>query len=88
MFYKYTYLVPKLFKTGGSWGAWVAQSTERPISAQVMISRSVSLSPASGCVLTAQSLGPASDSVSPPLSAPPLLRLVSLCLCLSIVNKH
>ena len=61
-------------------GAWVAQSVERPTSAQVMISRSMSSSPASGSVLTAQSLEPASDSVSPSLSAPPLL---TLCLSLS-----
>ena len=64
-------------------GAWVAQSVEQPTSAQVMISRFVRSSPASGSVLTAQSLEPASDSVSPslclPLSAPPLLML---CLCL------
>ena len=50
-----------------SGGAWVAQSVERPTAAQVMISRSVSSSPASGSVLTAQSLEPASDSVSPSL---------------------
>ena len=48
-------------------GAWVAQSVERPTSAQVMISRSVSSSPASGSVLTARSLEPVSDSVSPSL---------------------
>ena len=34
-------------------GAWVAQSVERLTSAQVMISRSVSLSPALGSGLTA-----------------------------------
>ena len=56
-------------------GAWVAQSVKRPTSAQVVISRSVSLSPTSGSVLTAQSLEPASDSVSPSISAPPLLAL-------------
>ena len=39
----------------------------------------VSSSPTSGSVLTAQSLEPASDSVSPSLSVPPLLML---CLCL------
>ena len=49
------------------WGAWVAQSVERQASAQVMISRFVSSSPASGSVLTALSLEPASDSVSPSL---------------------
>ena len=46
-------------------GAWVAQSVERPASAQVMISQFVGSSPASGSVLMAQSLEPASDSVSP-----------------------
>ena len=45
-----------------SWGAWVVSN-----SAQVMISRSVSLSPTWGSMLTAQSLKPASDSVSPSL---------------------
>ena len=54
-------------------------SVKRPTSAQGMISRSVSSSPASGSVLTAQRLDPASDSVSPSLSAPPLLTLF-LCL--------
>ena len=53
-------------------GAWVAQLVKRPTSAQVMILRSVGLSPASGSVLTAQSLEPVSDSVSPSLSAPRL----------------
>ena len=61
-------------------GAWVAQLVERPTSAQVMISQSVSSSPTSGSVLTAQSPGPASDSVSPSLSAPPPFML---CLFLS-----
>uniref|UniRef100_A0A667IX21 Ig-like domain-containing protein n=1 Tax=Lynx canadensis TaxID=61383 RepID=A0A667IX21_LYNCA len=40
-----------------------------------MISRSVSSSPPSGSVLTARSLEPVSDSVSPSLSAPPLFML-------------
>ena len=52
-------------------GAWVAQLVERPTSAQVMISHSVSLSPALGSVLSAQSLEPASDSVSPSLCPSP-----------------
>ena len=56
-------------------GAWVAQSVERPTSAQVMISGSVSLSPALSSVLTAQSLEPVSDSVSPSLSGPPPFML-------------
>ena len=53
------------------WNTWVARLVKRPTSAQVMISGFVSLSPASGSVLTAQSLEPASDSVCPSLSAPP-----------------
>ena len=56
-------------------GAGVAQSVKRLTSAQVTISRFVSSSPASGSVLTAQSLEPASDSASPSLSAPPQLML-------------
>ena len=64
------------------WGAWVAQWVKRPTSAQVMISRFVSSSPAWGSVLTARSLETASDSVSPSLSAPLLLML-----CLSLKNK-
>ena len=66
-------------------GAWVAQSVKRLTSAQVMILRFVSSSPTSGSVLTARSLEPPSDSVSPSLSAPPLL---TLCLSLSQINKH
>ena len=49
-------------------GAWVVQSVKCLASAQVMISRFVGLSPASGSVLTAWSLEPALDSVSPSLS--------------------
>ena len=60
--------------------AWVAQSVKRPTSARVMISQLVGSSPLSGSVLPAQSLEPASDSLSPSLSAPPPLML---CLCLS-----
>ena len=51
----------------------MAQLVERLTSAQVMISRFVSLSPMSGSVLTAQSLEAASNSVTPSLSVPPLL---------------
>ena len=61
-------------------GAQLAQLVEHPTSAQVMISWLVSSSPALGSVLTAQSLEPASDSVSPSLSAPTHL---ALCFCLS-----
>ena len=60
-------------------GAWVAQSVQRLTSAQVMISPFMSLSPISGSLLTAQSLEPAADSVSPSLFAPPPLVL---CVCL------
>ena len=50
-----------------------------------MISQFVGSSPVSGSVLTAQSLDPASDSVSPSLCASPLLvRTLSL----KINNKH
>ena len=52
----------------------MAQLVKRPTSAQVIISRFVSLNPTLGSLLTAQSLEPASDSV-PPLSAPPPLTL-------------
>ena len=64
------------------WGAWVAQSVKRLTSAQVTISRFMGSSPASGSVLTAQSLEPVSDSVSPSLSAPPPFML-----CLSLSQK-
>ena len=60
----------------------MAQSVKRPTSAQVMISRSMSSGPASGSGLTAQSLEPVSNSVSPSLSAPPLFML-----CLSLSQK-
>ena len=50
-------------------------SVKHPTSAQVMVSQFVSSSRASGSVLTAQSLGPAVDSVSPSLSALPPLKL-------------
>ena len=57
----------------------MAQLVKRPTSAQVMISWFVSSSPTSGSLLTAQSLEPASESVSPSLSAPvPLMLSLSL----------
>ena len=63
----------------------MAQSVKLLTRAQVMISRFVSSSPEAGSVLTAQSLEPASDSVSPSLSAhPPLV----LCLSLSLKNEY
>ena len=67
-------------------GTWVAQWVKRSTSAQVMISPLVSLSPAWGSVLTAWSLEPTSDSVSPvSLPAPPPLML-SCSLALSKIN--
>ena len=66
----------------GEGGAWVVQSIKRPTWAQVMISPFMRSSPRSGSVLTAGSLEPASDSVSPSLSAPPQLML-----CLSLSQK-
>ena len=62
-----------------SGGTWVAQLVKSPTSAQVVISQFMNLSPTSGSMLTAQSLEPASDSVSPSLSAPSPLTL-----CLSV----
>ena len=66
-----TWFLP--LKKKGKWGAWVAQSAKSLTSAQVMISRFLGSSPASGSVLTVQSLEPALDSMSPSLSAPSLL---------------
>ena len=65
----------------------MAQSVEHPSSAQVMISQFVSSSPASGSMLTAQTLEPASDFLSPSLSALPLL-ILCLSLSLSKINKQ
>ena len=58
-------------KTLGQRGAWVAQSVKHLNLAQVTISQFVSSSPASGSVLTARSLEPALDSMSPSLSLCP-----------------
>ena len=60
----------------------MAQFVKHLTSAQVMISQVLEFEPESGSVLTAQGLKSASDSVSPSLSAPPLLTL-----CLSLKNK-
>ena len=62
------------FKCSLDWGTWVAQSVELPTLAQVIIS-----------VLTAQSLDPALDSVSPSLSPSPAH---TLSLCLPLKNKE
>ena len=71
-------------KMGPLKGTWVAQSVKCPTLAQVMISWFVSLSPVSGSVLTAWSLEPALNSVSPSLSAPPTR---TLCVSLTLKNK-
>ena len=68
-------------------GTWVAQSVKTPTSTQVMISRFVSSSSASGSVLMAQSLGPALVSVSLSLSLCPFPAR-SLSLSLSLKNEH
>ena len=68
-------------------GTWVAQSVKRPTLAQVRISRLVGSSPTSGSVRTAWSLEPASDAVSLSLN-PSWALALSLCLCLSKINKH
>ena len=59
----------------------MAQLVERLTSAQVMVSQFLGSSPTSGSVQTVQSLEPATDSVSPSLSAP---SLPTLCLSLSL----
>ena len=61
-------------------GSWVAQLTKHQTLAQVMISWFMNLSLASGSVWTAQSLEPASDSVSHSLCS-------SLAHSLSLKNK-
>ena len=66
-------------------GAWVAQSIKPQTFAQDMISWFMDLSPASGSVLTAQSLETASDSVSLSLS---LFPSPARALSLSLKNKH
>ena len=71
-----------MIENTGRKDAWVVQSVKHLTSAQVMTSRLRSSSPTSGSVLTAQSLEPASDFVSPSLSAPPLFML-----CLSLSQK-
>ena len=74
----------KIFKKGRLGGS---VGFKHPTSAQVMVSQFMSSSPTSGSVLTAQSLEPASDSVSPSFSVLPLLMLY-LSLCLSKINKR
>ena len=72
-----TYILKLIFWAG----VWVAQSVDHPTLAQVMFSWSGGSSSQSGSVLTAQSLEPALNSVSPSLSTPPLFVL-------SLKNKN
>ena len=71
------------FKEQTNRGTCVAQLVECPTLAQVTVSWFMSPGPASDSVLTAQSLEPASDSVSPRLYALPC----SCSVCLSFKNK-
>ena len=67
-------------------GTWVAHSVKRPTLAKVMVSLSMSSSPPSGSVLTAQRL---LQILCLPLSVPlPCSHSVSLSLSLSKINKH
>ena len=67
----------------------VAQLVKHLTSAQIMISQFMGSILALGSVLTAQSLKPASVSVSSSLSVPPLLVFcLSVSLSLSLKNKH
>ena len=68
------------------WGVWVAQLVKCPTSARVMISGFTGSSLTSVSVPTAQSLEPASYSLSPSPSTPPSLVL-SLSLSLSLKTK-
>ena len=68
-----------------TWGTRVAQWVKHPTLAQVMISRFMGLSPTWHSVLTAQSLEPALDCVSPSLSASS--RSHAMSLSLSLKNK-
>ena len=91
---KYSYLVPRAqsldskhyFPVKRITGAWVAQLVKCPTSTQVTILWFMGSRPASGSVLTAQSLEPVLDSVFPSLSAPPPL-MPYLSLSLSLKNK-
>ena len=75
-----------VFKINESFrSTWMTQSSEHLTLAQIMISQSVSSSPASGSVLTAWSLEPVSDSVTPPL-CPFLAHALSLSVSQKWIN--
>ena len=67
-----------MLSTFGVTGWFNRLSVRLSVLAQVMISWFLSSRPASGPVLTAQSLEPASDPVTPPLPASPQLTLCPL----------
>ena len=75
------------WKDALSGGAWVAASVKHPTldfgSGQDLMARE--FEPRVGLCADSSEPGAASDSVSPSLSAPPLL---TLCVCLSLKNKH
>ena len=73
---------PRLGATAGPDARPLARPRTGGRGRRLVISRFPSCSSALGSVLTARSLEPASDSVSPSLSAPPLLG------CLSKIIKH
>ena len=73
---------PRLGATAGPDARPLARPRTGGRGRRLVISRFLSCSSALGSVLTARSLEPASDSVSPSLSAPPLLG------CLSKMIKH
>ena len=83
----FTFIKKKKKRRGGKYrGAWVAQSVKHLTSAQVMISRPVGSSPASGPVLTAWTL-----ELLRVLCLPLSLPLPCSCflpLSLSKINKH
>ena len=58
----------------------MAQLVKHLTSAQVILSQFVGVGPTMGSVRTAQSLEPASDSVSPSLSAPTPTHALSVSL--------
>ena len=76
--HKLVSVIKKVTWQAPGWLSWLN------VRLRVMISQFMVSSPASGSVPTAQSLEPASHSVSPSLSAPPPL---TLCLTLSLKNK-
>ena len=87
---KYTHNCGEDLEPERSQDAWVAQLVKYATSAQVMIPLFLGSSPAWGSLLTAQSLEPASDSVSPSLCSSPTYTVslsVSLSRACALKNK-